>query len=99
MLDELRLRRHRPALATGVELVDDRLRGPAARIAASFRKPSSCSYRWERSAEVVTLPIIEHATAISTTEATTSRVRGVGGCGRLLPRLSAPAHDAAGLIR
>ncbi len=62
---------------------------PDTRRATSATWPSNCSYRCERSASVVTVPITAHTTAISATDATTSRVRRVRGRGRrrrIMPR-------------
>nr|WP_180289412.1 MULTISPECIES: hypothetical protein [Streptomyces] len=53
---------------------------PDARIDVSRSELSSWSYRCERNAMVVTVPITAHTTAISATDATTSRVRRVRGC-------------------
>lgn len=60
---------------------------PDTRIATSCTCPSNCSYRCDRSATVVTVPITAHTTAIRATDATTSRVRRVRGRRRpLTPR-------------
>jgi hypothetical protein len=52
---------------------------PNARAATSQSCPSSCSYRCERSAGVVVVPITAQTTAISSTDATTSGVRSERG--------------------